>query len=193
MGTDLRRLEHLLAALCPGQTQRALGRAHELGAIAHRLLDEFRIQRELEHAPGPPDLVAQRHRPHGLGHVRPQAPKVIGAQLLDLGTGPEDLDAAGADPVAIAPRLEGEFTRIDLALLGGEVLVGQYPHGEPAAVLAGRAARVQIVPVIEVSLQRPLGVVPGAEELEAAADLLGPAPRRVGEEREVWIGLGGLG
>ena len=68
-----------------------------------------------------------------------------------------------------------------------EVTQGQlaflWPRGPP---------RVQVVFAFEVSGQRAACVIPGTEVMNPAAYLLGPAPGRMGEQREVLVGLGRL-
>jgi hypothetical protein len=62
----------------------------------------------------------------------------------------------------------------------------------PPNVLAGLAAGVQLVFLFQVFSEGAAGAISAAEIVMFAPDFLGPSPHRVGEEREVGVGLGRL-
>jgi hypothetical protein len=59
--------------------------------------------------------------------------------------------------------------------------------------LKGVSPACRSSPLVKVALRGPLWIIPGAEAVEFAADLLRPPAGGVREKREAWIRLGRLG
>jgi len=73
--------------------------------------------------------------------------------------------------------------------LARQEAVGQFRRRQTVALNSRRSARVQIVSLIEILLQRRVRVRPGPEIMQLTPDLLGPPSRRVRKERELRVGL----
>src|SRR5262249_44922018 len=79
--------------------------------------------------------------------------------------------------------------RIHERLLLVEERVRQFLHGQAVRAGPRLAASMQVVLLFQVLRQGAVGVVPRAEVMELAADLLRPDACGVGVKREVGVGL----
>jgi hypothetical protein len=85
-----------------------------------------------------------------------------------------------------------DLAGVNQVLLGGEEVVYQVANGHATLLLAGLSPSVEIGGLLLIERQRILPVVPFAEVVKLAPDLLCPATCGMRKEREIRLGLSGL-
>src|SRR5262249_12716484 len=97
-----------------------------------------------------------------------------------------------ADLLVVGKRAGRQFAGFLQGQLGVEEVVDDILDRSGRGIGPGFAASVQGVPLLQVAVQGAIGVIPGAEEVRFAPDLLCPALRGVSVQREFGVRLSGL-
>jgi hypothetical protein len=138
------------------------------------------------------DHAADGRRRPALRHVLALRREVLGAQVLDQAGLAEPGNEQVAGGLVIRPGAGQQFAAVHEGLLGVQECVGQLLDCQGLWCRLGLPPRVQGILLVEVFLQGALGVGPGAEVVQLAADLLRPDARGVREEGEIGVRLAGL-
>jgi hypothetical protein len=147
----------------------------------------------LEEAAGVLDqLAAQPVRPPLLRHLVPQRAEVVRADVADQSRLAEVAYHQDAHLLVVGPGPGRQFAGVHQGLLGLQESVGRFLDGDALGVRPGRAASMPCALLFQVFRQRAVRVVPRAEAVPFAPDLLGPTAGGVGEEGEFWARPGGL-
>lgn len=76
-----------------------------------------------------------------------------------------------------------------LLLFGFDESIAQLKNSQSLSLNAGDSASVEIIPLIEILLQRCFGCIPTPEVVEPPLDFLGPTSCRMSQQRKIGIGF----
>ena len=89
--------------------------------------------------------------------------------------------------VVVGERSSGDLAGVNHHLFARQEPIQQFPDSQAFDRRARRASGVEGVFLVQIPLQRPVGVVPGTKIVQLAPNLLGPSSRGVGEQREAGV------
>jgi hypothetical protein len=168
----------------------------DMCGLAYGPVHQARLVGELERTPDHPD-----DGTHPVGAVPFGQPVFQGGEVLRVHGGDrlvfaEALDQHVHDGAVISPGAECQLAGVHGLLLRVQEDLGHVLDRQGGRVRPRRLARIQGIFQFQVLFQGAVEVIPRAEVVQLAADLLAPVAGRVGSERKIgkrlaW--LGGLG